>query len=158
MPRFHSPFQPKRVHAVMQITTALALYHRQLQADGRSPHTVSSYMRDLRLRAAHLGDVDIRAVTPDHIARFILSDAVQKQADGTPKAAISVNHPRTTVRMFMRYLVETAVLERSPAAALKVHEKPGPEPVPDPAITDDDQTPPHPEPTAWKRGTCFPNP
>ena len=79
----------------MQISAALDLHHRQLLADGRSPHTINSSMRDLLLLAAHLGDVEVQAVTPDHVARFILSDAVQKRADGTPKTGISVNHFQT---------------------------------------------------------------
>ena len=43
---------------VAQITAALNLYHRQLHADVLSQHTVNSYMRGLRLLAAHLGGVE----------------------------------------------------------------------------------------------------
>ena len=104
----------------MIIRDALARFDRQLRADDRLAHTVSYCTRDLRLLASLLGDVDVQAITPNHISRFILSASVQKQADGTPKAAISVNHVRTAVRMFCRYLAETGVLDRNPAAALKV--------------------------------------
>ena len=49
---------------VTQISAALNLYHRQVHADDLSQHTVNSYIRDLRLLAAHLGDIDVQASPP----------------------------------------------------------------------------------------------
>jgi integrase/recombinase XerC len=109
----------------MQISTALARFETQLHADGRSRHTVTSYLRALRLLQRWLAgqgtpDPDVAQITPDDLARFVLSDLVTKTAAGKPKGRIAINQVKSAVRVFFRYLEETGELQRNPARALRV--------------------------------------
>jgi site-specific recombinase XerC len=59
----------------MRLADALARFLVQLQADGRSPHTIGQYARHVRrfetwLKAEHLPD-DVAALEPEHVARFL---------------------------------------------------------------------------------------
>lgn len=126
----------------MQFGDAMTRFHTQLCADGRSPHTVNSYLRALRnlrgwLREDGLGrDPDIGDVTPDHLARFIVSDAVALKADGGPRSVVSTNHIKSSVRAFFRYLAETEGLAANPARALRC--KPAGQAIPN-VLTDEEQ-------------------
>jgi site-specific recombinase XerD len=59
----------------MQIADALSRFLVQLQADGRSRHTVAQYARHVRrfaswLDAEQLPDA-VAALEPEHVARFL---------------------------------------------------------------------------------------
>ena len=109
----------------MRLSEARERFDRQLRADGRSPHTVKSYLRALRmltgwLRDDGLGvDPEVDDVTPDHIARFVLSDVVALKAGGGTRSTLSTNHIKSSIRAFFRYLEETDVLDANPTRALR---------------------------------------
>lgn len=103
----------------MKLSEALTRFETQLRADGRPPHTINSYLRTLRKLADWLGDLNVEDVTPDHLARFMVSDVVVLASDGQPKAPISLNHDKSALRALFRYLVETGVLSMSPTRALR---------------------------------------
>ena len=104
----------------MTLADAVAEFEAQLHADGRSPHTIGSYLRALRLLADHLGaDTDVASITPGQLARFITSDRVALTREGERKTPGSVNQVKSALRAFFRHLVVTDVLVRSPTRALR---------------------------------------
>ena len=109
----------------MKFSEARKRFQTQLRADARSPHTIGSYMRALRrlgpwLSTDGLGDdADLADVTPDHLARFILSDGVALKADGGARSVIATNAIKSAIRSFFRFLAETGELNANPARALR---------------------------------------
>ena len=85
----------------MHIEKALERYELQLQADGRSEHTVAQVRRHVRLLTEWLGgDVALEHVNHEDLARFLTSDVVRLRADGRPRKATSANALRSSLRTF----------------------------------------------------------
>jgi site-specific recombinase XerD len=76
----------------MRLSNAIPHFDRQMAADGRSAHTRAAYLRDLQALSRWVGkDPALSTITPDHLARFLISDQAQCAPTGQPRAAISVN-------------------------------------------------------------------
>ncbi|MBN1268626.1 MAG: tyrosine-type recombinase/integrase [Kiritimatiellae bacterium] len=92
----------------MDIRTALAKFQVQLEADGRSRHTVAQYDRHVRLFAHwlrtghHSGALD----TIDHeiVAGFLASPQARTRPDGRIKKASAMNALRSSIKGFFAYL------------------------------------------------------
>jgi site-specific recombinase XerD len=81
--------------AAMLLPAALTRFQIQLQADGRSPHTIAQYERHIRrfafwLEAERLPD-DVAAHEPEHVARFLASAETLRRHDGRSKRTGSLN-------------------------------------------------------------------
>jgi integrase len=88
----------------MCISDALAAYTVQLQADGRSVHTIRQAERHVRLLARWAGDPPVAELGHEHVARFLASDVVQECAGGGPRKASSANAIRSSVRGFCAFV------------------------------------------------------
>ena len=110
--------------AAMQILDALDRFLLQLQADGRSPHTLCQYRRHLRLLASWLtqrGHVcDVGEVDDQDLARFLTSPVATIRADGEPKKAGSTNALRTSIRCFFGYLERGDLINQNPARLIRL--------------------------------------
>jgi hypothetical protein len=92
----------------MNLTTAVARFARQQMADGCSAHTRAAYRRDLAAlgrwlrpsaqREGRGGNPDLWRITPDALARFLVSDAVLLTPSGSPRKPITVNCTRSVRR------------------------------------------------------------
>jgi len=100
-------------HAIEQFTT-------YLQANRRSPHTISCYRRDLAGLERFAGDVDIGALAPDLLHEFVVSDAVQLKLDGTARSEVTVNRCKAALRSFGDWLLQTGAADRNPAGGLDI--------------------------------------
>ena len=110
--------------SAMQIAAALARFLVQLQADGRSPHTVAQYARHVRrfatwLETEHVLD-DVAALEPEHVARFLASAEAERRPDGRAKRTGSLNALRSSLRGFCAFLETSGFVERSPARVLRM--------------------------------------
>ena len=98
----------------MKVKTAIGRFETQLRADGKSAHTRSAYLRDVRALASSMGDgIDIAKITPAAVARYFASDEIKK------KEAISVNRMKTSIRAFFRYLNESRYLKADPSRLIR---------------------------------------
>jgi len=92
----------------MHITDAIERYIVQLQADGRSHHTIAQYRRHLQLLDAWLADDglcgDVSALDHETIARFLTSPVANTRTDGRPKKATAMNTLRSSLKVFGNYL------------------------------------------------------
>jgi integrase/recombinase XerC len=100
-------------HAIKQFTT-------YLQANRRSPHTISCYRRDLAGLVRFAGDVDIDVLTSDVLHGFVVSDAVQLKADGLPRSEVTINRGKAALRSFGVWLVQAGHLANNPAGGLDI--------------------------------------
>ena len=92
----------------MQILDALAKYLVQLEADGRSPHTIAQYRRHVRALARWAADVghggDIGEIGHEDLAQFLCDPVATTRPDGGKKKATSTNALRTSLRCFFRFV------------------------------------------------------
>jgi site-specific recombinase XerC len=107
----------------MNTTEALERFLVQLQADGRSAHTIGQYRRHVGLLARWLarerGDVGVDEVTHEDLARFLASPDARQRTDGKPKRAGSANALRTSLRVFFRYAHEAGYAPTNPARLIR---------------------------------------
>jgi site-specific recombinase XerD len=112
----------------MQLRPAIERFHTHLEANGNSPHTRSSYLRDLGMLADALGDVALEGIGADDVARFLTSGAVTVKSNGSPKASGSVDKTRISFKAFFRWAHEAGLVEANPAAAVHVRHRRRPAP------------------------------
>jgi integrase/recombinase XerC len=104
----------------MRLSQAIPHFDRQMAANGRSGHTRSAYLRDLRALSRWVGeDPELSAITPDHLARFLISDMVLCTPTGLPRAAISINRTKSALRSFFAFCVEAGFLRENPARLIR---------------------------------------
>lgn len=107
----------------MLIEDALRRYLVQLQADGRSPHTLKQYQRHVRLLARWLEgegrDQEVETIDHEVLALFLVSDAATRRPDGRPKKATAMNTLRSSLRTFFGYLHAAGYVAANPARLIR---------------------------------------
>ena len=83
-----------KTHSKLEIDVALSRFLAQLEANGRSSHTVAQYRRHVRvlIRWLSAGDlcVDVQRVTHEILATFLATPQVQRPTPG-PHATLPRN-------------------------------------------------------------------
>jgi site-specific recombinase XerD len=121
----------------MLISEALQRYERQLQADGRSVHTINQARRHVRLLDVWLGEAhDVETITHEDLARFLTSDVVLHRADGEARKPTSANALRSSIRTFLGFVNAAGYSTSNPGRLIRraVCGTPLPK-----ALTDDEQ-------------------
>ena len=107
----------------MRIEDALARYVTQLEADGRSPHTIHQYQRHIGLVVSWLrergNEAAVDEIDHETLALFLASDAARTRPDGRPKQANSTNALRTSLRTFFRYCHDAGYTRSNPARLVR---------------------------------------
>ena len=112
-------------HPSRTLSALIESYLMRLEADGKSPHTLSCYGRDLGLLVAFAGDVEAAALTADLLARFLLSAPVAATHTGAPRGEASLGRIKACLRSFGRFVANVGATGRDPADWIKVrrHER-----------------------------------
>ena len=107
----------------MNITQALDRFLVQLEANGRSIHSLCQSRRHVRLLATWLEaegrSVEITEINHEVLAKFLASPAARTRPDGKTKRATSVNCLRASLRTFFAYLTQAGYLPTNPASVIK---------------------------------------
>jgi integrase/recombinase XerC len=109
----------------MQIEEALDKFLVQLQADGRSPHTIGQYRRHIGLLARWAHDVrpgrdGVEDLDHEAIAAFLASPiATSRAGSGKAKLATSTNCLRASIRGFCRYLHAAGHVRQDPSRLVR---------------------------------------
>jgi site-specific recombinase XerD len=103
----------------MRVSEALAVLVVQLQADGRSVHTVKQVERHVRLFARWAGDPPVAEVGHELIARFLAGDAVRQRADGGARKASSANAIRSSLRALGAFCYAAGYVASNPARLVR---------------------------------------
>lgn len=101
------------------IEQAIADYETRLRAQGRSEHTISAYLRDLRCFVRALPSTDIADVTPAMIDAALAGPAVTCSEHGAAKSATTMNRLKVVVRSFFTWAAESERIIVSPAKAVR---------------------------------------
>jgi integrase/recombinase XerC len=107
----------------MHVQAALQAFLLQLQADGRSPHTVNQYRRHGAALVDWLAETraptSVAKLTPEVLARFFADDAAKNSCRGGAKKAVSLNAMRTSIRCFAKHLHDAGLVATNPARLLR---------------------------------------
>jgi len=107
----------------MHVQAALHAFLLQLEADGRSPHTIGQYRRHGTALATWMteigGPTTVAKMTPAVLAKFFADDAAKNSCRGGPKKAVSVNAMRTSIRCFAKHLHDSGLVATNPARMLR---------------------------------------
>lgn len=113
--------------ATTTIKEAMAAFLLQLDADGRSPHTLSQYGRHVRRFVAWVGDAKpVAEVRPDDLARYLVSPVARGEARSNKPT--TVNMVRTSLRMLFAFTHGTGLTPTNPARVLRLALCEGPQP------------------------------
>ena len=110
------------------IERAVQAFGRRLEAKGRSPNTVSAYLRDLRMLAGLLTSrrpgLILDRVTPAMLDEVLTDSDVTGTPDGTPRSAASMHRFKAAVRSFFAWAEETGLVRDNPSGSLKLRRLP----------------------------------
>jgi site-specific recombinase XerD len=125
----------------MRIEEALERFVTQLEADGRSEHTIGQYRRHVRLLARWARDVAprsqrIEALDDQAVARFLAAPVANTRPDGKRKLPTSTNGLRTSLRVFLAYLHRAGLV---PTDAGRLIRRAVCSPPPPRALSDDEE-------------------
>ncbi len=107
----------------MHVQAALQAFLLQLEADGRSPHTIGQYRRHVTSLANWLvatrAPTNVAKLTPQVLAQFFADDAAKASCRGGTKMAVSLNAMRTSIRCFAKHLHDAGLVATNPARLLR---------------------------------------
>jgi site-specific recombinase XerC len=107
----------------VRLEDALARYIVQIEADGRSPHTVEQYRRHILRLARWLREErrpsDVEEIDHETLAEFLVSPAARERSDGRTKSPISANALRTSIRTFFRFTCDAGYSPSNPARLVR---------------------------------------
>ena len=113
----------------MNVPEAVTQYLASLESERRSPHTINAYRRDLAAFVAFAGDLDLNAVTPAQLQRFMASDGVQFRPCGTRRAKATINRHRVALKALFAFCEARWLVDRNPTSILKCQRPRGLPPV-----------------------------
>lgn len=112
---------------------AVLAFGRRLEAEGRSPNTVSAYLRDLRtlagVLAARRPGLTLERVTSTMLDEALTDPAVTTTPDGTQRSAASLHRFKAAVRSFFAWAEETGLVGENPARSVTLRRLPRTPPV-----------------------------
>jgi site-specific recombinase XerC len=108
----------------MHITDALSGFLTQLEADGRSPHTIGQYRRHIATLAHWMAQdgprsPDLERLDHQAIARFLSSLLARTRPDGAAKKVTALNCLRSSVRTFFAYCHQAGYLPVNPGRLVR---------------------------------------
>ena len=111
------------MEVAMKILEALDKFLIQLEANGRSDHTIKQYERHIVLFSHWAREVrpcgDVSKISHEDIARFLSSPQARTRPDGGVKKATSVNTLRSSMRCFCSYLHRAGFISLNPGRLIR---------------------------------------
>jgi site-specific recombinase XerD len=95
----------------------------QLQADGRSPHTIGNYRRHITALGHWLvergfGD-ELESIVPETLAAYLIAPETRASAHGGTRKTASLNSVRTSIRVFFQWTRDAGYARRNPAHLIR---------------------------------------
>jgi site-specific recombinase XerD len=105
----------------MTLSTATRRFFTQLEADGKSPLTISVYRRELERFGRWLGaGTDVRRVRPDALAGYLTAPSLMVTPTGTKRNARTMNRTWTVLRLHAEVAREARSIRLTKRSTLKI--------------------------------------
>ena len=105
------------------VQEALREFLVQLEADGRSPHTIGQDLRHGATLATWLARIGcpttVDTLAPAVLAKLFADDAAKNGCRRGAKKAVSLNAMRTSIRCFANHLHDSGLVATNPARMLR---------------------------------------
>ncbi len=88
----------------------------RLRAQGRSEHTISAYLRDIRCFVRVLPAIDVGSITPAMIDAALTDPSVAFSENGSPKSTATIHRLKAVVRSFFAWATETGLADTNSAS------------------------------------------
>lgn len=116
------------VPASEPLMSAIQSFGRRLEAEGRSPKTVSAYLRDLSYMADALIKRHPRTaldnVTSDMIDEVLTSPEIMQSARGSARSRASMHRFKAAVRSFFSWAEQIGIVTENPTTSLTLRRLP----------------------------------
>jgi len=109
---------PIRIVTSGSMDSAISDFETRLRAQGRSEHTVSCYLRDLRRFARALGEIDLTDATPAILDTALTDPLLVNTSDGLRKSPATMHRMKAVVRSFFSWATDTGLCESNPARSV----------------------------------------
>lgn len=96
---------------------ALSTFKSKLIADGKSPHTVSSYCRDVKSFLLFAND---EAITENLLNEYFSTVGLLNEKNGKKRDTTSVNKFKSSLKAFIKYLHKAGMLDTDFSEAVKL--------------------------------------
>jgi hypothetical protein len=105
----------KAVSGVATLADIAAGYLANMETEGKSDGTISSYRMEPKTAAAELGeDTAVADITPEKVQAFFESKRVTKLRSGKNKAKPSIDKTRRVLRLALCWAAERGILAKAP--------------------------------------------
>ncbi|MBU2626619.1 MAG: tyrosine-type recombinase/integrase [candidate division Zixibacteria bacterium] len=108
--------------------SAIQSFGRRLEAEGRSPKTVSAYLRDLSYMADALiirhPRTALDGITSAMIDEALTSPEIMQSARGSARSRASMHRFKAAVRSFFSWAEQNRIIRENPAASFRLHRLP----------------------------------
>ncbi|MHB1001959.1 MAG: tyrosine-type recombinase/integrase [Armatimonadota bacterium] len=104
-----------RIITSNDIDTAISDFETRLRAQGRSEHTVSCYMRDLKTFMRVLDATDLQNITPMMIDTALTDQRITNTQDGYKKSDATIHRMKAVIKSFFSWAIDTGILQSNPA-------------------------------------------
>jgi site-specific recombinase XerD len=103
------------------LDAAVTTFLIQLEADGRSEHTIAQYRRHLFYFARWLSESERTkaVITPEVVAAFFISEDARASCRGGAKRPTTLNAMRSSLRGFFAYCRDAGLTRENPARLLR---------------------------------------
>jgi integrase/recombinase XerC len=105
---------PIRLIASGIMAAAISDFETRLRAQGRSEHTVSCYMRDLRAFSRVLGEADLATVSPAMVDAALIDPVLMNTPNGLPKSPATMHRMKAVVKSFFSWATDAGYCESNP--------------------------------------------
>lgn len=90
-------------------------YCADMEEQGKSPGTISSYRMELCVAADELGeDIPLYEITPEQVAEYFNCKRVTKLRSGKNKAKPSIDKTRRVLRLALVWAAENGAIDKAP--------------------------------------------
>jgi len=117
-----------QVPASEPLMSAIQSFGRRLEAEGRSPKTVSAYLRDLSYMSdalmRHHPGITLEGITSGMIDEALTSPEIMQSARGSARSRASMHRFKAAVRSFFAWAEQNRIIRENPAASLRLHRLP----------------------------------
>ncbi len=103
------------ITGVATLADLAAAYAVQMETDGKTAGTISSYSMELKLAQEEIGaETPLADLTPEQVEKFFNGKRVTKLRSGKAKSQLSIDKTRRVLRLALVWAAERGIIAKAP--------------------------------------------